>query len=855
MTSVPFLFIPLVALFCYIFILAALLAAKKNPLINSYIMFIIGFMMWTGGSLFMRLQVGPSMFFWYDISILSLFSIALFIYLFVYHYARAKGHLLTIIWAIGTIIILVLTHFEVFLKRPEAQLLPDGRTIFVYDTGWEILIPSAFFVLIVISIVRMLVKMMKEKSGDTLGVKMIILGCIFLVVGNLASILPGNIFPFDTLSGILNALCLLYALYKKRMFKMTLLVSKNILLLTSVIIVGIPCSYITKPLNDFFIITFPNYADYSIIFVTSVMGFLIWLVYRILKEVIDKLFGKEEQQQAKSIEHFSFIAAQTLNTQDIMRELSTVIKENISVEKIYICLKSKGKYEAKYSAQPLDSISFSISEDNPCIEYLKNEESSIILSDFKSNVLYKSMWEEEKRLLNDLGIACILALKKEDDIVGVVLLSAKAKKAAFKYDDMSFLSAVSSISSIALKNAELYERVYRESRIDSLTGLYNYKSFCEQIEEKFEEYKDNVISLLFLDIDDFKLYNQLYGANEGDRMLRAVTKVINYKIETKGVAFRYGGKVFACLFPGKDGRETSLIANEIRKCVSELNDAPERKLYKKLTISGGICVYPYAATDMSELISNADIALYNAKNNGKDRITFYTNESEEYDKENGSFLSNRFDENENSISMYSAYETTILALTAAIDAKDHYTFNHSQNVARYSTALATALGMNKERVRIIYEAALLHDIGKISIPDHILSKKGPLTDEEYKVIKTHVNNSIEIIRHLPSMDYVIPAAIGHHERWDGNGYPRGIAGENIPKEARCLAIADAFDAMTSNRSYREALPVEYAAEQILKNAGTQFDPEYAKAFVDLIHQEKIVVSNNDIVQEKSKVTL
>ena len=278
-------------------------------------------------------------------------------------------------------------------------------------------------------------------------------------------------------------------------------------------------------------------------------------------------------------------------------------------------------------------------------------------------------------------------------------------------------------------------------------------------------------------------------------------------------------------------------------------------MYKKLTISGGICVYPYAATDMSELISNADIALYNAKNNGKDRITFYTNESEEYDKENGSFLSNRFDENENSISMYSAYETTILALTAAIDAKDHYTFNHSQNVARYSTALATALGMNKERVRIIYEAALLHDIGKISIPDHILSKKGPLTDEEYKVIKTHVNNSIEIIRHLPSMDYVIPAAIGHHERWDGNGYPRGIAGENIPKEARCLAIADAFDAMTSNRSYREALPVEYAAEQILKNAGTQFDPEYAKAFVDLIHQEKIVVSNNDIVQEKSKVTL
>lgn len=176
---------------------------------------------------------------------------------------------------------------------------------------------------------------------------------------------------------------------------------------------------------------------------------------------------------------------------------------------------------------------------------------------------------------------------------------------------------------------------------------------------------------------------------------------------------------------------------------------------------------------------------------------------------------------------YEEYAPTIFALTAAIDAKDHYTFNHSQNVAEYSTALARAIGLNADHVKIIYEAALLHDIGKIGIPEHILTKPGRLTPEEYSIMQKHVENSVAMIRHLPSLDYVIPAAIGHHERWDGKGYPRRIAGEDIPLSARCLAIADAFDAMTTARSYKPAMPVEFAIAEIERGAGTQFDPKLA----------------------------
>ncbi|PWL50252.1 MAG: hypothetical protein DBY36_06715 [Clostridiales bacterium] len=851
MTSVPYLYIPLIAMFCYIFILTSLLAAKKNALINSYILFIIGFMMWTGGSLFMRLQLAPGVMFWYDVSILSLFSIALFIYLFVYSYAKAKGWVLTAVWTVGTIVIDVLTYFEVFLKHPQVETLADGRTIFTYQMEWQIAIPTVFFLLIVISIVRLLVKMMREKSGNTLGVKMIIVGCIVVLVGNVVSIIPGNIFPWDTLSGIVNALCLFYALYTKRVFKLTLLISKNALLLISVLLVGVPCFFVVRPLDAYLTKLYPAFSDYVVILISALMMLMIGIVFFVLRRVFDRLFGKEEQAQSRAIERFSFVAAQTLNTADIMKELGEVIRANIPVEKVFICLKKDNAFVGQYASNPLDSTSFELSADNPCIAYLKHDEAGMILADFKNNTLYRSMWEEEKRLLTDLNIACMFALKSEDSIVGLIMLTDKVKKSSFHYNDMYFLGAVSSIASIAVKNAELYERVYHESRVDSLTGLYNYKSFCEQIEEQFQLAKDGSLALLFLDIDDFKLYNQLYGNDEGDRMLRQITEIISYCVRSKGIAFRYGGKVFACLFPNGDARSVLLTAQEIRRRIHLINEDPKRQLFKRITLSGGICVYPYMAANVRELIDNADIAVYNAKNNGKDNITVYSTEAADRSDSAaaGSFFANRFTAQSDSTT-YAAYESTIYALTAAIDAKDHYTFSHSQNVAKYSTQLAEAIGMNKEHIRILYEAALLHDIGKISIPEHILCKNGPLTGEEYEIIKTHVNNSIEMIRHLPSMDYVIPAAVSHHERWDGRGYPRGIKGEDIPIAGRCLAIADAFDAMTSNRSYRAAMSTAYAAEQILANAGTQFDPNLAKIFVELVRSGQLRVETGEACLKK-----
>lgn len=174
---------------------------------------------------------------------------------------------------------------------------------------------------------------------------------------------------------------------------------------------------------------------------------------------------------------------------------------------------------------------------------------------------------------------------------------------------------------------------------------------------------------------------------------------------------------------------------------------------------------------------------------------------------------------------------------AAVDAKDSFTFEHSENVSEYAVKLAEKLKLPEKDIQTVKVAGLLHDIGKIGIPERILKKNGKLTDEEYTMMKTHVEKSVEMIRFLPNMDYVIPAVVSHHERYDGKGYPNGIKGKDIPILGRILAVCDSFDAMISRRAYKEALSVDYAVGELERGKGTQFDPEAAQAFIEMVEED------------------
>lgn len=193
---------------------------------------------------------------------------------------------------------------------------------------------------------------------------------------------------------------------------------------------------------------------------------------------------------------------------------------------------------------------------------------------------------------------------------------------------------------------------------------------------------------------------------------------------------------------------------------------------------------------------------------------------------------------------------TVTALSEAVDAKDRYTSGHSKRVAMYARMIAERMGKNREEQEIIYRAGLLHDVGKIRIPAEIINKPGKLTDEEYNIIKIHPVTGYHILRGISDDNYIADTAKYHHERYDGKGYPNGLSGEDIPESARILGVADSYDAMTSNRSYRGALPQHVVREEIEKGRGTQFDPKIADIMLQMMDEDrKYTLKQADITKK------
>lgn len=837
-----FAYIPIIALLCYTFLLFAFMAAKKNRIINAFLVILIVLILWTGGSFCMRMQLWPGINFWYDVSIFGLTLLPYAFLNFVSEFADLKNVMVNRIWLL---LILLVNFINIcsgfFLKAPDVINLVGGDTAFVYRYTGTVALLFAVCITVIINMLYLLFKFSRTNALAKKQFMPIMMGIALLFAGHIMILIPlFKGFPTDILAGIFNAFFMFYALYRRNLFELKLLVSKGSCYAISAGLSFAIFFNLINPIETFIEEEFLLAKKNTVLIIAFIFTLSTSFIYYIMKHFIDMVFIKEEVMQAESLKEFSLNISKSLNVNEILKELAEVIQRTITVKKVYICItdKSNINYEIVHSTSPLDQKTFTIKVDNPLISWLEECNECLLMKDFKRTIAYKSMWENEKKQLMDLNIECIVPLRDDSGMIGVILLSEKEKKANYNYHDISFLDSVNSIGSIAVKNSKLFEKVYLEARTDELTGLLNRKYFYEIINEEYEKNINGSLALIILNIDDFKLYNQLYGNKEGDLALQNIAHIISVSVGSNGYVARYSGKEFAIILPSYDVFSARNLAEGIRLQILNMNKRESDYALKMLTVSGGICSIPYAASNVKQLIDYADMAIYTVKHSGKNAIMVYTGNEQKLDRKIKDFPERR----EN---IYSEYASTIYALTAAIDTKDHYTFNHSRNVAYYATELAYVYGMNEDCVEIVREAALLHDIGKIGIPEQILNKPGKLTEEEYQIVKNHVENSISIIRHLPSLDYVIPAVIGHHERYDGLGYPRRIAGEDIPISARILCIADSFDAMISIRPYKKPYSVSTALRIIKEQAGLQFDPELVPIFIELVENGTIKVCEEE----------
>ncbi|MBU5454141.1 bifunctional diguanylate cyclase/phosphohydrolase [Caproiciproducens sp. MSJ-32] len=360
---------------------------------------------------------------------------------------------------------------------------------------------------------------------------------------------------------------------------------------------------------------------------------------------------------------------------------------------------------------------------------------------------------------------------------------------------------------------------------DALTGLYNHKSFQERLKEEvfLSEKVQKPVSMIFFDIDYFKHYNDLNGHQKGDEVLKTIGEIVKRNVRKEDFAARYGGEEFAIILPETNEEEALRIADKIREAVEkESFYGEENQPNKVLTISAGVSVFPDNAKDEVQLLKSADDALYRAKFFNKNRVERYKSILEELEK----------DIEDKDVELVSSVKTLI----SVINAKDRYTYGHSERVVLYSRLMADKLNLSKEDKENLIYGAYMHDIGKINIPKEVLMKKMPLTNEEWEMLKQHPENGVEIIKNIDSLSGAIPIILHHHERYNGKGYPYGLKAEEIPYLARILSVVDSFDAMTSNRPYNKRKTYEEAIEELKKCSGTQFDPEISQAFIEVIKE-------------------
>jgi diguanylate cyclase (GGDEF)-like protein len=349
---------------------------------------------------------------------------------------------------------------------------------------------------------------------------------------------------------------------------------------------------------------------------------------------------------------------------------------------------------------------------------------------------------------------------------------------------------------------------------DPLTGTLNHGALVGHLAREIERARADgtALGIALVDVDNFRLLNDNHGHKAGDEALQAVVGLLRRELPSSVVFGRYGPDEFLLVAGPAAVVELEPAIHRLRNALVDFSLQFETTERLPVTISTGICTYPVHGSSVTVLLAAVARTLGEAKASGGDSLRVAGDTPEEDGSAAG------FD--------------VLQGLVLAIDTKDHYTKRHSEDVARYAAFIAQRIELEEELAGAIHLAGLLHDIGKIGIPDPILRKPGKLTAEEYEIVKQHVALGHMIVRDVPDLDLVRSGIRNHHERWDGDGYLDRLAGESIPLIARILAVADAFSAMTTTRPYRKALDVREALTRLEDAAGTQLDERLVRAFVD-----------------------
>jgi diguanylate cyclase (GGDEF)-like protein len=493
------------------------------------------------------------------------------------------------------------------------------------------------------------------------------------------------------------------------------------------------------------------------------------------------------------------------------------------------------------------------------------------LADYHSSAQGES---GHKPLLSDSAAAIALPVFYAEQLHGVLYVES-AQATEFSEEETLLLRTLADLIAGALHNAFSFQKAQEQAITDGLTGVKTHRFFMEALsaEWKRSTRAGRAFALVLMDLDRFKFVNDFYGHLEGDLVLQRVGHILETNCRRSDVVARYGGDEFVILMPETNMEHARQLAIKLRGWVS----ADPLLREKNISASFGIACYPLHGSSPQELIQVADASMYLSKHQGGNAVStadhFDPNEAKKWKRDVleaylGVTLKRLFSTGPEAFeeiygrlkqftesiaitegvhgktaaspsgpeALPQAVLDTVTSLAFAIDAKDHYTQGHSQKVSAYAALIAEALSMSDAEIEEIRLGGVLHDIGKVGVPENILNKSGPLNPEEWETMKSHVKFGSKILEPLVPLARIREMVLHHHEFFDGSGYPDGIAGEKIPLGARIIAVADAYDTITSDRTYKKGRTAAEALMELERCSNAQFDGAIVEIFVRTMRQ-------------------
>ena len=475
-------------------------------------------------------------------------------------------------------------------------------------------------------------------------------------------------------------------------------------------------------------------------------------------------------------------------------------------------------------------------EDNPIVECFNNKK---IID--KNNVDYIKISYFSK------SGSVILPMMSADKCIGVLIAGKNISRI-----NINLATFLANYMGMFIHNMLLLEQTNKFANTDTLTSLYTHRGFQEILAKEIQKAQDNKtpLSVVMFDVNNISKINRELGHAKGDEVIKIIADKVKQNIKNTDSAGRYGGDEIAVIMPETDTKGAKYMAEYITYCLSccFVDDVGPVK------VSVGVATYPDSAQDQEKLLLLAEQAMYISQAKGYKEGMSAIISTEDFNFwddvavnsfaeilakrhfENGINFEDELVKKINNVEIlnHNNLMEMVTSLAGAIDAKDPYTKGHSTSVSRYSEALARAINLPEAEVERIKIGAMLHDIGKIGIPESVLKKPGKLTDDEWEIMKQHPTIGAEkVLAPNEALREFIPIVKHHHERLDGKGYPDNLKGEEIPLEARIVSVADAYHALVSDRPYRKGMPIEKACAILQEGAGVQWDSDLVRAFITI----------------------